>query len=485
MVGTCEDTPQRCYCDGAHTIFRPASDTCGGAMTAGDVVDTFEEAEKHPESYCPLKLDNPDGVESRMFSYTGADDSGAAVTRWTIPVLRRERCQNHVIEWECERYPNSNPNWPPDDYTLASDIPGGWANTYRLLDEWIEVYESYDPTESDKGIVGYAGDGETTTGCDRTCAPSSCWATSRWNCTGVWQCNCWRDCDEGTSAAVTNKTDAGYIMPRDPDGTKSYPPDGEVNIGSPAVGDVWVTVQDRVECEECPAQCGLESHQCRQCWCEYIDPAFGFMTAPDSPWVLNGDYAHMTQYKESLIDATGDNCYRPWEGFGSPPPSSMRACVNPETCVDVPCVQRNFQTCGDGCGPMHVDRDVACCRQDGVAVPLENCEPNPLGDNWELIMSVGDDEEDQPFSFDSEYWEDSNMVWNEKCADADNRKLRAFNSMKFNMIKMCFGYGFDMPNPDFELDSSSEPAVVFTQENNGITGWSITGEGAADRKSVV
>ena len=501
QVGSCEQSGERCYCDGAHTIFLQEAATFGGKQGTGmecALCDDYSEGNIHPETFCPLMIDDLNGVTSPMFSYI-ANDGGYAKgsmreqetsedVAWTIPVTRRQKCGNYQEKWECEAYPNVNQQWPPADYKLSTTIKSNfedadWDNMdadIRLLEQWIVDYQAYDPTAPDFGIEGYTTGTNGDGGCDMKLLPSSCVPCEAWMCQGVWQCNCWRDCDEDVKTAVVNKTDAGYQMPRDPS-TMSYPPDGEVNIGSAVVGDVWVPVLEREECEECPAACGLTSHQCRQCWCEYIPEEFGFWLRPDSPSVLGGDYAHMAQYKESVIDPTGDSCFQPWAGHGTPPPNQVRACSKPQQeCKPNWCISEHFDDCGAACGQNKVDRPMGCCDIQGRPRPIQECEPNPLGDSWELIMTIGEDATEQPFWFGSEYWEDSDMMLNDQCADAANRKMHAFNALKFNIIKMCFGYGFEVENADFEMQSMTAMEAIFDQtalrEGQQITGWTLQGD---------
>ena len=273
-VGRCEQTDQRCYCSGAHTIFDQDAHPLN--------YDSASEGEIHTESYCPLMNDQPLGVFSRMFSDVAVvrnQATGAMEDKeiQLLPVIRREKCGDFETVWECDKYPNQNKLWPPEEYTIGANAADAtdFEHTaesgpfYRLLETWINQYDAYDETMDNFGIAGYDGAGEYGMGCLRQQLEHTCVATAQFdNCTGVWQCNCWRECD-GTSK-VTSKQDAGYIMPRDgSEETESYPADGEVDIGEEGIPD-WRKVTDRTECMECKAECGMSSHQCRQCWCEYL-----------------------------------------------------------------------------------------------------------------------------------------------------------------------------------------------------------------------
>jgi len=480
QVGTCEVTDARCYCGGAIAIFEEG--TFNHQKT--------EEGDVHPDSYCPLMDDSNGGVFSRMFSSKAFPmDPATGKTTETdvglIPVVRREKCQQYEAVWECEAYPNQNALWPPQDYTLGANANDerDFGTFYRNLEAWIMEYNSYDPYMEDFGIRGFNGAGVFKMGCLRQQLEHTCTRQAKFDdCTGVWQCNCWRECDPDVTKVVS-KQDPGYIMPRDgSEETESYPADGEVDVGTEDK-PLWEKVTDRTECQECHAECGMSAHQCRQCWCEYLPTwaiiKYGYFQNPGSSAVLMGDYTHMAQYAVSEIDPTGERCYRPWEGYGTPKPEELRSCVNPEACTFVWCVDEHFADCGLGCGPQHEDRDIGCCRMDGVAVDPSLCEPNPIGTQWELIMQMGDAEEDQPLGFESHYWEDAEETLFEVCADKANRKLHAFNSRKYNKMKMCFGYGFEVTNPDFEDDVLTSPV----QDPAVITGWTSLGEPAVLIKS--
>jgi hypothetical protein len=521
-IGVCEDTGTPCYCNGAHTIFRAASETFGQPQTpevGGPNYDISSQGWIHEEivgwsgattpvrSYCPMKLDGVEGHASHMFSYLVDDngrnkgvDAGIAAggvrarthsdePGFMIPIIRRESCMDHQATYECERYPNVNPNWPPDSYLpgVGNDETEAIVDPERtLLVQWIDSYEScYDPTVSDMGIAGYDTGRDGSTGCDPSTKPYTCRECTKLDyCRGIWQCNCWRSCNDDSVNAVTSKNDTGYVLPRDPL-TDSFPPNSLVNRGLPDQ-EIWEHVQEANECEECPATCGMTAERCRQCWCEYLE--FEYWVDPEDPTLLPTDGGHISQYANSMIDPTGVACYSPWTGQGSPPPETWESCDGPDGPHYWRVVRRpndlafGWSLCQDSCGPSISHRELECVRGcDGAIADRMLCEPNPLGDAWELIMQIGDEVDNQEFWFGAQFWQDPDSLLNDACVDSTERKMEAFNAMKFNLIKMCFGYGFEVANGDFEEQELSAMTARFT--SNEIDGWTLSGAGYALMRS--
>lgn len=271
-----------------------------------------------------------------------------------------------------------------------------------------------------------------------TCEELPCFA----NCTSVWVCNGWGTCNEKSMERVTNRTQWGYCQPRffewmpvDGPIIKTKSKDGSQATCSPTALE---TVES--EREECEAGCDLISFQCRQCWC------MRFLTG----W--KNDRWTATQEYNAVIDATGRSCYNAYVGRGTVQPSILRQCRG-HACPGIWTADRCFShtACPAKCAQTHQFRSVFCAnRYSHMEEPESLCISNPVGSDWEMIMSM-DAEGPSTFWFGAhKYWEEPHLLKANCKSVRENRKLHAFNSKKFDQMKVCFGFGFTMENSDFE-----------------------------------
>jgi hypothetical protein len=333
-----------------------------------------------------------------------------------IPVIERDECIDHVMMYECDANPFGT-DWPPPE-----DRP----ENSRLVDGILAFIEG-DSCE----VVG-------SNECEFSLYEDTCRMCEDYsNCVCTWQCTPW--CNHVMNMTVESYYDIDQVC-----------------------------FKEGVDME-CPADCATTTYQQRQCWCRRLDPKF--LTDCEADGVCTGQIDLKVIFKDAHVmtnSSREDWCCE------DPQPETLQPCSTDEFCIAEPCVMEDFPMCGGPdppgwCGNFLRERDINCCRADGAELDEYRCLGDTSSPDWELVMKIGEDHE---FKYDSPYWE-NDAVLNELDEDAINRKLSAFNNKKFDKIRICFGYGFTLENPDFEEDTFDSMAMEgaphsWTQEGNGV-----------------
>jgi hypothetical protein len=299
------------------------------------------------------------------------------------------------------------------------------------------------------------------------------------DCTSTWICNGWGRCDDLSMERITTRTQEGYCYARFFEFT---PVDGDVIKSEDADGaqeTCHVAPLDALEAEreECIVGCDLISFQCRQCWCMQFTSDW-----ENNRWTAAQEFA-------AVIDNTGLSCYNGLIGRGSPKPSELRSCRG-KSCPGIWTTKKCFSQirCDADCSHTRQYRDVFCAnRYTHIKEDESLCISNPVGSDWELIMSMASSS--VAFDFDAAYWEED-LTKSSSCASSElDRKMNAYNMKKFDQIKMCFGYGFTLGNPGFESDElapnlSSGVNTLSAAQFTGHTGWETTYTAAASQQGL-
>jgi len=300
------------------------------------------------------------------------------------------------------------------------------------------------------------------------------------NCTSTWVCNGWGSCTDQSMERIGTRTQEGYcyarffeFTPVDGDVIKSQDTGGEVETCTVAPLDTLNS-----EREECSAGCDLVSFQCRQCWCMTFTTMW-----EDNRWTAQQEF-------DAIIDSTGLSCYNGLTGRGSPKPTALRSCRG-QACPGIWTSDKCFSQirCDAECSHTRQYRNVFCANRYSHLGESEGlCIANPVGSEWELILSMTS--RDSVFNFDSAYWEEDATL-SSSCASGElDRKMNAYNSKKFDQVKMCFGYGFTLGNPGFERDMGTPQLTsginpVAGKAFTTITGWSTFDDKTATDQNLV
>jgi len=530
--GTCEDGKGGCYSRGAVDI-----DTD---------VDNGDHSSVHPHSYCGLKYQVADESSSSVFS--------RVEDMVSVPNVMRYQCVNRQFLYECGASPNAeNPNWPneepcvrplvvQDGVSVSSDYyPQGrcgllsessgfevnwdenahaslgmprrssyikctaencaWGSGAMIPSDTLGNGPQMDSSgeAQDGGLFHHLIMVDWLDAYGESCGGAALYETNNYrcidgeelgstcnqvycveNCTSTWVCNGWGTCTDNSMERIGTRTQEGYCYARFFEFT---PVDGSViksNDGQGMIETCDVAPLDTLnsEREECSAGCDLISFQCRQCWCMTFTTAW-----EENRWTAQQEY-------DAVIDSTGLSCYNGLIGRGSPKPTELRSCRG-RACPGIWTTHKCFSQirCDAECSHTRQFRDVFCANRYTHLRESEGlCISNPVGSEWELILSMTSRE--SVFNFDSAYWEEDETL-SSSCASGElDRKMHAFNSKKFDQIKMCFGYGFTLGNPGFEQDMGTpqltsgvnllDAALLATR-----TGWQSTSTKSAVEQDLV